>query len=88
MGPLSIINNTITEITLAWSALTDISTGNSEILAYSLYWDENSGLANIRLIKDLVTLFEVRGTTGGLNYKFRVTATNIYGEGEPSDELN
>ena len=57
MGPLSIINNTKTEITLAWSALTGISTGNSEILAYSLYWDESTGITNIRLVKDLVTLF-------------------------------
>jgi hypothetical protein len=87
MGPLSVVEKTKTEITLVWSELAGVSTGNSPITAYTLYWDDNSGTANSMLVKDLVTTFHVQGTTGGLVYKFKVTASNIYGEGESSDEL-
>lgn len=55
MGPLSVISKTETEITLAWSPLTGIATGNSAITSYSLYWDNNSGTVNVLVVSDLVT---------------------------------
>lgn len=87
MGPLSVISKTETEITLVWSELSGPATGNSLITAYTLYWDDNSGSVDSMLISDLVTTYHVQGTTGGLTYKFSVTASNIYGEGESSDVL-
>jgi hypothetical protein len=87
MGPLSVVMKTETEITLVWSGLSGVSTGNSAITAYTLYWDDNTGTVDSMLVKDIVTTFHVQGTTGGLVYKFKVSASNIYGESESSDEL-
>ena len=87
MGPLSITANTESEVTLVWSELTGTLTGNSEITAYHFYWDDNSGTADILLTFGLITTYTMHGTTGGLTYKFRVSASNIYGEGLLSDPL-
>lgn len=55
MGPLSVISKTETEITLAWSPLTGVATGNSLITSYNLYWDNNSGTVNILVVSGLMT---------------------------------
>jgi len=54
MGPISVISKTETEITLSWGSLTGIATGNSEITAYNLYWDNNSGTTDMLIISALV----------------------------------
>jgi hypothetical protein len=54
MGPLSVLNKTESEITLVWSALAGVATGNSPITSYNLYWDDNKGNIDIRLITDLI----------------------------------
>ncbi len=87
MGPLSVVSKRETEITLSWSSLIGIATGNSDILSYNLYWDDNTGIPSILLASDLITNFTVKGTSGGKTYKFQIKAANIYGEGVASDEL-
>ena len=47
MGPISVISKTETEITLAWSSITGVATGNSEITTYNLYWDNSNGDINM-----------------------------------------
>jgi Fibronectin type III domain len=85
MGPLSVIKRTETEITLSWSKLKGSVTGNSKILSYNLYWDNASGLPQIKLVSTLKNEFTVTGTVGGLTYIFIIRAQNVYGEG-PSSE--
>jgi len=87
MGPLSVISKTETEITFAWSELTGALTGNSAIISYNLYWDDNTGVVNKRLASGQMLNFTVSGTTGGLPYQYKVSATNIYGEGQASEVL-
>jgi hypothetical protein len=55
MGPLSVLSKTETEITLAWSPLIGVATGNSVITSYNLYWDNNSGTVNILVVSGLMT---------------------------------
>jgi hypothetical protein len=50
MGPLSVVSKRETEITLSWSELTGAATGNSDILSYNLYWDDNTGVTSILLV--------------------------------------
>ena len=54
MGPISVISKTETEITLAWSSITGIATGNSEITTYNLYWDNNKGDINMLVVSGLL----------------------------------
>jgi hypothetical protein len=76
------VYSTDLEIKVQWSALVGSTTGDSEILSYNLYWDNGTGTTDIELIDSLVTEFTVSGLIGGLNYKFKVRALNIYGYGE------
>jgi hypothetical protein len=69
-----------------WTELTGTATGNSAILSYNLYWDNGTGNSNIELVDSLQTNFTVTGLTGGVNYKFKVRARNIYGYSDFSDE--
>lgn len=59
MGPISVLSKTETEITLSWSTLNgQEATGNSEILAYNLYWDKGStSQPNIKVVSTLDTEF-------------------------------
>lgn len=54
MGPISVISKTETEITLAWSSITGIATGNSEITSYNLYWDNGNGDINMIVVQGLL----------------------------------
>lgn len=74
-------------IVVNWSALTLATTGNSDILSYNLYWDNASGTSDIELINSLTTTYTVSGVSGGLTYRFKVRAVNIYGRGAFSTEL-
>lgn len=65
-----------------------MATGNSIITKYKLYWDNNSGTANILVYSGLSNNFTVQGTVGGLTYLFIITASNVYGEGLPSIQLS
>lgn len=87
MGPISVLSKSETEIKLVWSALTGSLSGDSPITAYSLYWDDGTGVINILLTKDYVLNYHVRGTIGGTTYQFTVTAWNVYGEGQSSEVL-
>ena len=88
MGPISVISKTETEITLSWSSLTGVATGNSEITAYNLYWDNNSGTVDKLIVSGLVNQYTVKGTVGGNTYLFEITASNVYGEGDRSPALS
>lgn len=66
--------------------LTGTAIGNSPILAYNLYWDDGTGVLDIELVEQIVFEFTVTGLVGGVNYKFKVRALNIYGYGQFSDE--
>ena len=67
--------------------MTGTQTGNSVILGYTLYFDNASGTSNIQLTDTLITTFNVGGLAAGLNYKFKISARNIYGSGSFSDEV-
>lgn len=86
MQPPSQVYSTDISIQVEWQALIDDQTGNSDILSYNLYWDDGLGTTNIELIDDLVLMHTVLALQGGLNYKFKVRALNIYGYGEFSTE--
>lgn len=79
-------SSTDVTLTLNWAPLTGAQAGNSDVIAYSLYWDNGvSGAdADIELTDALVTSFTVNGVLGGQPYKFRVRARNIYGYGDYS----
>jgi hypothetical protein len=87
MAPISVVSKKQTEITLQWSALTGIATGNSAILSYNLYWDNATGTTNEQVIDSLVTTHKVTGLIGGKNYKFKIRAKNVYGPGTFSAEV-
>jgi hypothetical protein len=70
-----------------WTGLTGLSTGNSAILSYNLYWDNGSGTTNVQLTDSLITSYTVIGLTGGQSYKFKVRARNIYGYGDWSTDV-
>lgn len=88
MGPISVVAKTETMIELLWNEITGVATGNSDITAYTLYWDDNTGNTDIMLTSGASEItYVVYGMTGGLEYRFKVTASNIYGEGLASEEL-
>jgi len=72
-------------ITMQWVALSGVAAGNSDVIAYSLSWDNADPtahpLADVELADAAVTSFTVNGVTGGATYRFRVRARNIYGYG-------
>jgi hypothetical protein len=80
------ISSTETTLTIVWSALSgNLNTGNSAILAYEVYWDANTGIANI-LLHDANSLIDlVERLEPGYTYEFKVRARNIYGYGPFSD---
>lgn len=75
------------QIDLEWTALSAPENGNSDVLAYSLYWDNGSGTTSIALLDALTTSVSVPGLTGGVTYRFKVRARNLYGSGVFSTEL-
>ena len=78
--------STATSLVLNWSSLvTDTETGNSEILAYNVWWDSNSGTVNIDLFEGLTLTYTVSGLVPGNEYKFAIRARNIYGFGPYSE---
>jgi hypothetical protein len=88
-APTEDLSSTDTQVTLHWLPLSGVDAGNSDVIAYSLYWDEGDASkteADVPLYDALVTEFTVTGVTGGLTYRFRVRARNIYGSGPFSDE--
>lgn len=89
LAPTESLLSTDTEILLSWIPLTGVDAGNSDIIAYSLYWDEGDSLkteADVPLYDANVDQFTVMSVTGGVTYRFRVRARNIYGDGPFSDE--
>lgn len=80
-------NNNETQLDLKWTALSGTETGNSAILAYELYWDSNTGNANILLRQGLVTNHLLSGLQAGKDYIFKVRSSNVYGYGDFSDPV-
>jgi hypothetical protein len=78
--------STDTTIKVGWSVAVAEATGNSAIIGYNLYWDNGTGVTDIELEDHLISEFRVTGLVGGLNYRFKVRALNIYGYGAFSDE--
>jgi len=80
-----------TDVTLIinWVALSGADAGNSPVQGYSLLWDAGNSTKTDEefgeLENKLVTSFTVNGVTGGLTYRFKVRARNIYGYGPASD---
>lgn len=86
--PTEDASSTDVTVTMNWIALSGADAGNSDVIAYSLYWDNGvtTGTADTELTDALVTSFTVNGVTGGQAYRFRVRARNIYGYGPYSAE--
>lgn len=80
------VYSTDSTIKVEWQPLEGVQTGNSLILSYNLYWDNGSGVSSIELVDQLVTSFVVTGLEGGINYRFKVRARNLYGYGDFSEE--
>jgi hypothetical protein len=81
------VSRTDSTISIQWTALTGINTGNSAITAYNLYWDTVPSTGMVQLMPDtLVTTYSVTGLTSSQSYKFKVRAKNIYGHGDFSTE--
>lgn len=60
-------------IQVNWTALsTAAETGNSAILSYRLYWDNQGGTTSYYLMDSLTTSFNVTGLFPHLAYKFKV----------------
>lgn len=69
-----------TSITVSWTPLTSPNNGNSDILSYSLKWDNGGATTpSIELSNVLTTSYVVTGITSGTAYQFSVRARNIYG---------
>ena len=98
MGTISVdaVQTTITQVSVLWASLTTgEEIGDSPLTTFHLMWDKNSGGATEQDWYDLqgypISSLERTFTAGsdvggGLLYKFRVRAGNIYGYGEWSDE--
>jgi hypothetical protein len=84
--PPTQVYSTDTTIKVEWQILSGSDTGNSEILSYNLFWDNAVDGTEIELVDGMVTSFTVTGLQGGLNYKFKVRAQNVYGYGQFSEE--
>jgi len=61
--------------------------GNSQILAYELVWNNGSGETSVFVSENLDTSRILSGLTQGTDYIFKVRARNIYGFGVYSDEV-
>lgn len=80
--------STASSLQINWVGLyTPEETGNSEILGFQLFWDANSGSANIKLFEAQPNEFtySVHSLVAGLEYQFKVRAENIYGYGDFSE---
>lgn len=88
MNMPTLVFGTDYSVEVQWIPLTNSATGDSPILSYNLYWDNGSGATTIELCDTLVTQFTVTELQGGVNYLFKVRATNIYGYGAFSDEFS
>jgi hypothetical protein len=84
--------STESSLTITWAALTaDALTGGSAITSYKLEWDQGTGTW-LTLVGDptddtSLTYTVSSGLTAGDNYKFRLTAKNIYGWGVVSNQV-
>jgi len=97
MGTISVnpTDTTITQISVYWNTLsTGVLIGDSALTTFHLMWDQNSGGATEEdwynlagyPINSLAQTFVVgSNVAGGLFYKFRVRAGNIYGYGDWSN---
>jgi len=91
IGPPSAPQNLVAmpeegHVALSWSP--PASDGGSQVLTYSLY--RGSGLTSSLLVT--VSASEVRfndtGVSGGISYRYYVTAVNVAGEGPPSETVS
>lgn len=78
---------TDSQVEVVWNAVTDpgLPTGNSDITAYKLLWDNGDGAAvtfvELTLSSALATSHTIVGIeTAGSLYRFTIQAVNIYGE--------
>mmetsp|Transcript_9442 Transcript_9442/g.8981 ORF Transcript_9442/g.8981 Transcript_9442/m.8981 type:complete len:609 (+) Transcript_9442:2746-4572(+) len=76
------------QIQVDWVDLTGTDTGGSAITSYALYWDNNSGTADILLADSLILTYTVTGLTAGNTYKFLVKAKNLYGTSAASASVD
>lgn len=80
--------STATSLELLWSGLLGYTeTGNSDILAYNVWWDANSGTTNINLYEGFTLTTMAESLVPGAEYKFKIRAKNIYGYGVYSDTV-
>ena len=88
MAPPALVSVSEASISISWVALGPPLDGNSGVLAYTVYWDNGSGSTTIALLDGLATSVAVPGLVGGVTYRFKVRARNVYGAGAFSSELS
>jgi hypothetical protein len=77
----TVVSVTEAKIVLEWQPLTAPANGDSPVTAYNVLWDNGSGTAALVLHDDIATTVEAPGLTPGVNYRFKLRARNIYGDG-------
>lgn len=75
-------DNSETQIKLQWSALEN---QHLQVLYYTLYMDDGFGVTFNKVNQEMTTEFTVTQLTPGVQYSFKVSATNYNGEGALSE---
>lgn len=85
-------SSTESTLSITWTALSSAAyTGGSAITSYNLEWDQGTStwasLAGFATDYTSTSYTVSSGLTAGSNYKFRLTAKNVYGWGVVSNEV-
>jgi len=81
------VNTNEFKVHVDWLPLvTALDRGNSPILGYRLFWDNNSGVTSVFVTEGMLFSYTILGILQHQPYKFKVQARNIYGYGDFSDE--
>ena len=83
----TLVSQSESAISFTWLALTPALHGGSPGTGYKLYWYDPTNLYNFVVLATTTTTnlaYTVSGLTAGLQYQFRIVATNIVGDSEMS----
>ena len=76
-----VLNSSNSQVIMLWEELTGVSTGGSEILGYTVQFDQGTGNFIPSAVAVGLAQKTFSGLTGGEQYLFKVAAVNKYGTG-------